>query len=198
MPCQGIEMHYVFDSHVKTIMNARTFDTDITKEEVTAAYSPHAGVLLYAMRLKHRHRVGRLFWRPLPMIRFWCHFYCYLERYHLFWLSSYVVGRKKMDAWEKVIQAYYFRNYDLNKPWRTQSRNIRSPMPPFRILFPVESEWSAQIGCSQDNDELDAIYKHFLTSDDEDTHLPNGSIHSQFWRMNIQLQHLNTSIRNSL
>jgi hypothetical protein len=85
-----------------------------------------------------------------------------------------------MDTWDKVIQAYYFRNYNLNKPWQTQSINICSPISPFRISFPVERKWPAQIGFSRDNNELDSIYKHFLDSDDEDTHGPNDPIHSQF------------------
>ena len=39
MPCQGIEMNDVFDSHVETIMNARTFNNNIITEEVTARQS---------------------------------------------------------------------------------------------------------------------------------------------------------------
>ena len=169
MPNQVMEMDDVADLYVKNIMNDRTYNNDITKQALRDAYSAHTGSLCHAICCEHSNRCGRLFRQPLPSIRFWRHFYRYLKRYHLFYLPSYCVGRNRVDAWDKVIQAYYFRNYDLMEPWRTESRNIRSPMPPFRESFPVESEWSALIGCSRDNDELDSIYEHFVTSDQEDT-----------------------------
>ena len=66
----------------------------------------------------------------------------------------------------------------------------------FPDFVPVESQCSAKIGHSQSNEELVHIYKHFVDSDDEDTHLPDDPIYSQFWRMNTQLRHLNATPQN--
>ena len=140
MPYQGIEMEGVTNHQIIAIMSSSIYTKVVTRDEAKRKYDAHQGALSIAFTTVLASRTGRLMKHPLPTINFWRHAYDYIRQHHLYQLPKYsCCGRKDVDAWMRVIQAYYLKFYDFNKYWN-EDRFRRHEE------HRVYCKWSAPIG----------------------------------------------------